>query len=181
MAPLVENCPDCPYRAVGPAVASEGDALSAVVVVGEAPGHRETEEGRPFVGRAGQLLRAALADAGFDVGGVLIVNSVACRPEPVKPRIGALRACSARFADELGAAPRRAIIAVGGTPVRAITGKPVRILSVRGSIIATEWGPMVATIHPARVLRRPAEHELLLADLRLAHRLAAGPEEPIRG
>ena len=59
----MEHCPGCPYREHGPAIGPRGDPASRIVIVGEAPGGNEIVAGRPFVGRAGDMLRRALAAA----------------------------------------------------------------------------------------------------------------------
>jgi Uracil-DNA glycosylase len=66
-APTVANCPGCPYRAEGPAIGSRGDIRSPLLLVAEAPGVTEIDCGRPFVGPAGDLLRAAMGEAGLEV------------------------------------------------------------------------------------------------------------------
>lgn len=169
----IENCDSCPYRGVGPAIRSRGDAASQLVLVGEAPGKEEIRLGRPFVGRAGLLLGSALRDALIDEAGVFIINSIACRPVPVHPWRSAIAACHERLLVELGAAPRSAIVALGATAISSLTGRrDVRVLKERGQIYESEIGPIVATIHPARALRRPDERENLVADLVLANGLA---------
>lgn len=169
----IENCDLCPYREVGPAVGSRGDARSPLVLVGEAPGKDEIRLGRPFVGRAGQLLGAALQDAMIDEAGVFMINSIACRPVPVHPRRSAVAACHDRLLGELLLAPRSAIVALGATAISSLTGRrDVKVLQERGRVFESEVGPIVATIHPARVLRRPDERTHLVADLAFASRLA---------
>lgn len=170
----IENCEHCPYRAVGPAVGSRGDAQSPLVLVGEAPGKDEIRLGRPFVGRAGQLLSTALHDAGIDEASVFIANSIACRPVPIHPRRSAVAACHGRLVGELTLAPRSAILALGVTALASLTGRhDLRILQERGRVFESEMGPIVATLHPARVLRRPNERPDLVADLAFASRLAS--------
>jgi uracil-DNA glycosylase len=170
----IDNCDLCPYRIVGPAISNRGIRKSPLVLVGEAPGKNEILAGRPFVGRAGQLLGAALRDAGIEEAGVFIVNAIACRPVPVHPWRSAIAACHERLLGELRAAPRSAIVALGATAVSSLTKRrDVRILQERGRVFESELGPIVATIHPARALRRPDEYTDLVADLALAKRIAS--------
>lgn len=169
----LDNCDSCPYREVGPAIGSRGDPRSPLVLVGEAPGKEEIRLGRPFVGRAGQLLEAALRDAMIDQADVFIVNAIACRPVPVHPWRSAINACHERLLGGLRAAPRSAIVALGATALSSLTGRrDVRVLEERGRIYESEIGPIVATIHPARALRRRNERANLVADLLLANGLA---------
>ena len=168
----VENCPECPYG--GPAIGSRGNPSSAIAIVGEAPGETEIEKGRPFLGPAGTTLDWAIAQAGLAEADPFITNSIACRPEPVRPRVKAIDACRGRLMRELEAHPRTVIVAVGGTALRAVTEqRGLRILVARKRApIATRGWLVVPTIHPAWVRRRPREREqLLVEDLRRARRL----------
>lgn len=169
----IEHCEGCPYQALGPAIGSRGDPLSPLVLVGEAPGRTEIRVGSPFRGPAGERLSAALKDAGIDDATVFIINSVACRPEPVRPRRSAIGACRGRLVAEIERAPRAVIVALGATALASLTGRyDLRILQERGRVFDSERGPIVVTLHPARVRRRPSEYKYLVADLTFAGRLA---------
>jgi uracil-DNA glycosylase family 4 len=144
------------------------------VIVGEAPGKQEILQGRPFVGPAGGILRTALSQARLAEADLFVTNSVACLPHPVHPRVPAIDACRGRLQSEIRAYHRDVIVALGATAYRALTGrKGVLVLDARKlPPTETPWGPVVATVHPARVLRRPAEMEFLVDDLVAARRLA---------
>ena len=119
-APLTTNdtighCPSCPYRE-GPAIGHRGNPASRIVLVGEAPGAKEIAEGRLFVGPAGDVLWAAVAKAGLHEADVFVVNSLACRPHPVRPRVEAIVACRGRLVRYIAAYPRAVIVALAGPP-----------------------------------------------------------------
>jgi DNA polymerase len=170
----IEHCPGCPYREFGPAVGSRGDPAGRVVIVGEAPGKQEILQGRPFVGPAGRILRTSLSKARLVEADLFITNSIACLPHPVHPRVTAINACRGRLQSELQSYHRDVIVALGATALRALTGqRAVRVLDARKlPPTETPWELVVATVHPARVLRRPAEIEFLVDDLVAARRLA---------
>jgi uracil-DNA glycosylase family 4 len=173
--PTIDRCLDCPYRAFGPAIGTRGHPASPIVIVGEAPGANEIEQGRPFVGRAGDVLWGALAEVGLSEADVFVTNAVACQPRPTKPKVGAINACRVRLVRDIEVAPRSAIVALGGTAVRALTGqRGFHVLAGRGHPLVSPWGPIVPTLHPARVLRRPHERPWLDEDLRTAAGLAGG-------
>ncbi len=174
--PTIDNCPGCPYRGFGPAIGPRGNPTSPIILVGEAPGATEIVEGRPFVGRAGGVLSEALAKAHLDEADVFITNTVACRPHPVHPRVKAIDACRGRLVRDIDAHPRGVIVALGLTAVRAVSGqRGFRMMDAHGEELTSIWGPVVPTLHPARVLRRPSERPLLVADLKhAASRLRAG-------
>lgn len=154
-----------------------------LALIGEAPGADEIKLGRPFVGRAGQLLDRALAATGIDRERCLIANVFRYRPpdnkirhffasrrralletDPLAEGWGKLGAefCRARFAGEieaLGAALRKAappvIVAVGRTPLWALTGLN-GITALRGQVLSNRLSsaPVIATFHPSFVLRQ---------------------------
>jgi uracil-DNA glycosylase len=176
MAPA-QHCSGCPYRDLGPAIGPRGNPASRIVIVGEAPGAKEIIAGRPFEGRAGDVLWEALDAAQLRERDLFITNSVACQPHPTKPTVKAIDACRGRLVHEIEAYPRAVIVALGGTAVRALTGqRGFRVLRDRSQVLTTRWGPVVPTFHPARVLRDPAERPLLVKDLKRARRLAVGPD-----
>ena len=174
--PIIDNCPDCPYREFGPAIGPRGDPASRIVLVGEAPGAKEIAEGRPFVGPVGDVLWEALTEAGHSEADLFTTNAVACQPRPVKPTVAAIDACRGRLVGDIEAHPRAVVVALGLTAIRAVTGgRGFRMMNAHGAELATVWGPVVPTLHPARVLRRPAERPMLVEDLKHARRLAFGP------
>jgi DNA polymerase len=147
--PSVENCPGCPYG--GPAIGPRGKPTGRIVLVGEAPGKTEIERGCQFVGRAGGVLSQAIADAGLREADLFITNSIACRPQPVRPWVKAIDACRGRLLRDLEAHPRAVVVALGATALRAVTGKrDLRILKARtqGPISTRGW-LVVPTVHPA--------------------------------
>ena len=185
--PTIAQCPGCPYR--GPAIGTRGDPASPFVLVGEAPGANEVDDGRPFVGPAGErVLWPALAEAGLREADAFVVNSVACRPHhPVRPKVRtpspeAILACYGRLARDIEAHPRAVIVALGRTAVRAVTGQlgfPM-MKEEPDTELPSDWGTVVPTLHPAFVLRRGVdglEYQMLVADFKHARRLAFGPGE----
>jgi DNA polymerase len=183
--PTIEHCPGCPYRE-GPAIGPRGDPVSPVILVGEAPGATEVVKAEPFRGPAGGILQKALADAGLSEDRLFVTNSVACRPiNPGKsnlrtPSPAAMLACHGRLVGDISAHPRTVIVALGRTAVQAVTGQrgyPIT-KAQPGTQLQNEWGTVVPTLHPAFVLRFPTRwYPVLVEDLKLARRLAFGPEE----
>jgi uracil-DNA glycosylase family 4 len=173
--PFIDRCHGCPYQfsaAIGP----RGNPASRIVLVGEAPGAQEIVEGEPFRGRAGDLLWRAVSEARLLEGDLFITNSVACRPPHGRPSVRAIVACRGRLVRDIEAHPRAVVVALGLTAVRAVTGgRGFRMLDSHGVTLASVWGPVMPTLHPARVLRRPAEYPLLVEDLKHARRLTYGP------
>ena len=172
--PIINRCRDCPYG--GKAVGSRGNPASSIVLVGEAPGAKEFVEGEPFRGPAGDVLRRAVDEARLLEGDLFITNSVACRPPHGRPSVRAILACRGRLVHDIELHPRAVIVTLGRTAVRAVTGRrKFPMLKEHGELLASVWAPVVPTLHPARVLRRPAEYPMLVADLKHARRVTYGP------
>lgn len=160
-------------------VPGSGDPRARLVLVGEAPGAREDELGRPFVGRAGGVLNAALTEAGVERSRVWIANAVRCRPpENRRPRPEELATCSFQLDAELVAVRPRALVLLGSTAALAVLGRQVKVASERGDVHVVRRAGLelrcVVTLHPQALVYRPSSREDLVADLRLGWALAQG-------
>ena len=184
------QCTACPlWRDATQTVFGEGSARAQVVLVGEQPGDVEDRQGRPFVGPAGRLLDAALAEAGLDRESVYVTNAVkhfkwtprGKRRLHKTPAQREIEACRQWLERELGTIAPKLVVSLGATAARAVLGRSVTIGALRGRIIAVPAGPPVlVTVHPSFVLRVPpqergAAHRGLIADLRVAAQFVAGP------
>jgi len=155
-------------------VPGEGDLSSTVVFVGEAPGRKEDESGRPFVGSAGKLLDVALKRVGLTRSQVYISNVVKCRPPGNRrPRSDEVAACT-RFIDEqLGIIAPRVIAPMGNSALhhvfrrfglgRAVVGE----VHGRPHYVSFGWGEGVVfpLYHPAAILYNRSLEVELHADL----------------
>lgn len=170
----IRACRKCPlhqYRR-NP-VPGEGPLDAEVMIVGEAPGRREDELGRPFVGMAGKLLDSMLVRAGLERGRVYITNVVKCRPPGNRdPRQEEVEACLPYLARQIRLVRPRVIVAVGrvaGSALYKLAGLKWRGMSAEhGSIhdVEIEGVPvrLVVTYHPASALYNPQTRKLLEAD-----------------
>ncbi len=166
-------------------VMGEGDPHAGILLMGEGPGENEDRMGRPFVGRAGQLLDRALEEAGLGRGDVYITNVVRCRPTAVQngkitnraPRAGEIAACEPWRWLEVNLVNPRVVVCVGGPAAKALIDKKFRLTEQRGQIFRREDGrSYIATLHPAYVLRlQSSDREAffrargqLVSDLQLA-------------
>ena len=140
----------------------EGTLSSRLAIVGEAPGKREVEEGRPFVGNAGKLLDELLEEAGIDRSKVYVTNVVKVRPtkedggrlQNRPPRAGEVREGVEILREELDLIKPEALVLLGTTPAKALLKKSFTLKSERGRLLDSELGlPALATYHPAYLLR----------------------------
>lgn len=111
----VKQCEACPLRAFATqVVVSSGNPNSGLMVVGEAPGQQEDEQGIPFVGRSGQLLRRALSALGYTEDNMYITNIVKCRPpNNSDPSVSHLSACSGWLKQQIELIRPKKILTVG--------------------------------------------------------------------
>lgn len=161
------GCRACDLWQVGTqTVFGEGRQTSKVMMIGEQPGDREDIEGKPFVGPAGKLLDAALAEAGIDRKTVYVTNAVKhFKWEPrgkrrihKKPNAVEITACRPWLEAEMAAVKPRVIVCLGATAAQALLGNSFRVTQERGKFIDSALAPYVlATVHPSSILRAPDE------------------------
>jgi len=144
-------------------VYGEGDPCARLMVVGEGPGETEDELGRPFVGRAGQLLDRMLAAIGLPRADVYICNTVKCRPTLPGPRGPRNRApdaeemanCRPFLDDQIEIVSPAVILALGAPAAKSFLGPDFAITKMRGRWYGGPREiPLMVTFHPAYVLRQ---------------------------
>ncbi|MFZ2995470.1 UdgX family uracil-DNA binding protein [Sphingobium sp.] len=147
-------------------VFGEGPLNAPLLFIGEQPGDQEDLAGRPFVGPAGQLFDAALAEAGVDRRQAYVTNAVkhfkfeqrGKRRIHQTPQAGEVQACRWWLAQELDIIRPRIVVALGATAARAMLGKAVAIGKTRGAAIPLDNGAEGwVTVHPSYLLRLPDE------------------------
>lgn len=178
-----EKCRGCDlYRDATQVVFGEGPSPVSMLLVGEQPGDHEDQQGKPFVGPAGQLLDKCLQAAGIDRAEVYITNAVKhFKWEPrgrirlhKKPNSLEISACRPWLEKEIAAVHPRIIVCLGATAAQALLGSQFRLTKHRGEVFPTDFGAVTATIHPSAILRMPepeareVEAASLVADLRAA-------------
>jgi DNA polymerase len=139
-------------------VFGEGNVKASIMFVGEGPGHDEDEQGRPFVGKAGQLLTRMIEAIDLKREDVFIANIVKCRPpENRVPYPEEARECLPYLRNQVALIRPRIIVCLGATAGKYIIGENMRITRDRG--IWNEKGSfsIIATYHPAALLRDPAK------------------------
>lgn len=135
-------------------VFGEGSPEAPVIFVGEGPGAEEDRTGRPFVGRAGELLNRIIASVGWRRDEVYICNVVKCRPPGNRePRPDEVACCRGFLERQLRSIRPRVIVALGKPATSTLLGRAVAITRVRGIWHDWEGIPMMPTYHPAYLLR----------------------------
>lgn len=191
----VQNCRGCDlYRNATQAVMGEVQGPSRqvsradIVMIGEQPGDKEDMAGRPFVGPAGKLLDRCLAEAGIDRKLVYVTNAVKhFKWEPrgkirlhKKPSLGEIRACRPWLDAERDIVRPRLIVCLGAVAAQGLLGSRFKVTASHGKEQHLEgYPPIIATLHPASILRATTEIERhrgitqLTGDLRRAARRLA--------
>jgi DNA polymerase len=162
------SCRRCPlYREATQAVISDGSADAELVFVGEAPGRDEDMKGVPFVGAAGQLLTKMIEAMGLRRQAVYICNVVKHRPPGNRtPLPDEVEACMPFLREQLLLVRPKVICALGAVATRALLGPHASVTRVRGELREYEGIPLIATFHPAYLLRNPPAKKFAWEDLK---------------
>ena len=180
VARSVRECTDCPlYRGRTNAVPGEGDVNSEVMFIGEGPGYWEDREGRPFVGRAGQLLEGLLASIGTNREQVFIANMVKCRPPDNRdPAPSEIAACGKYLDRQIELINPKVIVTLGRFSLgRFFPGES--ITRARGKPRLKDGRTIFPVLHPAAALRRPELRKSLVDDFRAMAQVLQETERPV--
>jgi DNA polymerase len=162
------DCRRCPLAAGrNRIVFGEGDEAARLVFVGEAPGFHEDQQGRPFVGAAGQLLTAMIAAMGLSREKVYICNILKCRPPGNRnPLPEEIQACVPFLKRQLGAIRPEAIVALGKFAAQFLLATDAPISRLRGRFHEYQGIKVMPTFHPAFLLHNPARKRDVWEDLK---------------
>lgn len=151
-----------------------GNIQARLMVIGEAPDEEGGLQGEPFVGLAGQLLDRMLFSLGFSRDEVFITNTVKCSPpndrKPTKDEIGA---CAEFLCQQINYIKPDVILCIGAASAKSLLHSNETIGNLRGQLRIHEESsiPLIATYHPAYLLRKPTEKRAVWDDLLLVKRL----------
>ena len=159
------------------AVPGEGVPNPEVMVIGEGPGANEDRQGEPFVGRAGRLLNAMLLALGLAREEVFITNTVKCRPPGNRdPEPAETERCGPFLDRQIELVEPRVILAVGRVAAQIILDTNAPLARLRGREHryprSGRHVPVIATYHPAYLLRKPSDKRAAWEDLCLARSIA---------
>jgi len=147
-------------------VFGEGNPKAGLVFVGEAPGGDEDIQGRPFVGRAGQLLTRIIEAMGFKRKDVYICNILKCRPPGNRnPKPEEINACEPFLVKQLEVIKPRAICALGTFAAHTLLKTDVPITVLRGKFHLYHGIQLMPTYHPAYLLRNPGAKKQVWEDV----------------
>ena len=169
---LRQQCMSC--RACGLAdtrtnvVFGVGSPTAEVLLVGEAPGANEDQQGEPFVGAAGEDLNGILSLAGLKREDVYIANVLKCRPPGNRnPRPEEVLACSPFLREQIRSIWPDIIVTLGNPATHFVLKTEIGITKLRGRFHQMGHFVVMPTFHPAAALRNPAWQELLEEDFKM--------------
>jgi len=153
-------------------VFSDGNPKSKIMLVGEAPGANEDEEGLPFVGRAGALLDKMLAAIDLDRKKVYISNIINYRPpNNRRPTDEEIKRYLPFITKHIEIINPKILVLLGSTAMNALIGNEVVISKMRGKWIEKKFGncktSVIITFHPAFLMRQPAQKKMAWIDLKM--------------
>lgn len=167
----VNNCTACPLHSTRTKpVFGVGSKTADLIIIGEAPGANEDQQGEPFVGRAGQLLNAMLQAIGLKREQIYIANILKSRPPNNRdPKPEEVAACTPFLLRQLVLLQPKLILAVGRIAAHYLLSTNTAMANLRGQEFA--YGdnavPLLVTYHPAYLLRSPREKAKAWQDLQL--------------
>ena len=153
-------------------VFSDGNPKSKIMLIGEAPGSNEDQEGLPFVGRAGALLDKMLASINLNRKNVYISNIINYRPpENRRPTDEEVNRYLPFIKKHIEIINPKILVLLGSTAMNALIGNDVVISKARGKWINKEFGScktsIIVTFHPAFLMRQPAQKKMAWIDLKM--------------
>jgi uracil-DNA glycosylase len=188
MEVAAEGCRACElYEDATQVVFGSGRSNARLMLVGEQPGHYEDLAGEPFVGQAGAVLAAALKEAGISEDEVYVTNVVkhfhfkageGKKRLHQTPKTRHIKACLPWFEAEVERVRPAIIVCLGATAAQSLLGRDFRVTRDRGLILEWNEHAVIATMHPAAVLRardqesRKRLRSDLVEDLKTARRYA---------
>ena len=152
-------------------VFSDGDIDSKIMIVGEGPGQKEDEIGKPFVGEAGLLLNKMLKSIQLDRNKTYITNVVNFRPpENRKPDLSEIKRYKYFLMEHISIIEPKILVLMGSTAMEALFGSKMKITKERGEwkelIIKNRTYRTIITFHPAYLLRQPDQKKYSWEDLK---------------
>ena len=164
------NCMSCPLATQGrtQVVFGTGNPDAKLLFIGEGPGRDEDLQGKPFVGRAGQLLNKIIEAMGLQRDDIYISNVVKCRPPGNRtPLPNERNTCkNLLLFKEIEIIQPKIICALGSPATQGLLGDEVKISQVRGMFKEFQGIPVLPTYHPAYLLRNPAEKRTVWEDMK---------------
>jgi DNA polymerase len=162
------DCERCKlHRTRRTIVFGEGNEEASLMLIGEAPGYDEDVQGRPFVGKAGQLLTKILQSINLPREEVYITNIVKCRPPQNRnPQPDEIQSCNLFLVKQINVVQPKIICALGSFSAQTLLKTDTKITALRGKLFDLEGIKVIPTYHPAFLLRNPERKREVWEDMK---------------
>jgi len=162
------DCKRCKlHRGRKTIVFGEGNEKATLMLIGEGPGYDEDVQGRPFVGRAGQLLTKILQSINLPREEVYIANIIKCRPPQNRnPEPDEIQSCTPFLMKQIQVIQPKIICALGAFSAQTLLKTDVKITALRGKFYDLEGIKVIPTYHPAFLLRNPERKREVWEDMK---------------
>ena len=148
-------------------VIGTGNKKAKIMFIGEGPGADEDMQGIPFVGKAGQLMNKAFEGVGINREEVYIANIVKCRPPQNRnPEKDEAEACKEYLETQISLINPEIIVLLGSVALKNVLGEEYGITSARGKWVEKDGRKIIATFHPAALLRDEVKKIYFWKDLK---------------
>lgn len=167
----IKTCTQCPlHKTKTNYVPGEGSIRPDVMFIGEGPGETEDKSGRPFVGKAGQLLEKVIGKMGYSRESVFIGNIVKCRPPGNRdPEPGEVAACLPFLERQIKLLKPKVIVCLGRVAMNNLLGETYSIMKMRGKLMEFQGIPVIPTFHPSYILHQKTREEISKAKWDMWH------------
>jgi uracil-DNA glycosylase len=162
------DCKRCKlHRGRKTIVFGEGNEKATLMLIGEGPGYDEDVQGRPFVGKAGQLLTKILQSINLPREEVYIANIIKCRPPQNRnPEPDEIKSCTPFLMKQIGVIQPKIICALGTFSAQTLLKTDTKITALRGKFFDLEGIKVIPTYHPAFLLRNPERKREVWEDMK---------------
>lgn len=162
------DCKRCKlHRGRKTIVFGEGNEKATLMLIGEGPGYDEDVQGRPFVGKAGQLLTKILQSINLPREEVYIANIIKCRPPQNRnPEPDEIQSCHPFLMKQIRVIQPKIICALGTFSAQTLLKTETKITALRGKLFDLEGIKVIPTYHPAFLLRNPDKKREVWEDMK---------------
>jgi uracil-DNA glycosylase family 4 len=162
------DCKRCKlHRTRRTIVFGEGNEKATLMFIGEGPGYDEDVQGKPFVGRAGQLLTKIIESINLSREEVYIANIIKCRPPQNRnPEPDEIQSCNPFLTKQISAIQPKIICALGAFSTQTLLKTDAKITALRGKLYDLEGIKVIPTYHPAFLLRNPEKKREVWEDMK---------------
>jgi DNA polymerase len=166
---ICSRCSKCRlHESRNKVVFGDGNPNADILIIGEGPGYNEYKQGKPFVGRAGQLLDKMLKSIELDRNKVYIANIVKCRPPDNRnPQESEIEKCLPYLRWQVKITKPKIIVSLGSISARVLIDENIKITRDRGKVVDKGGIKFIPTFHPAYLLRNQNAKKDAWEDLKL--------------